>query len=218
MNTTRIVVDHAGSSKSALLKFYKEPSDWGLVSLSGQRSQATQLPYGFACNTYRFGWIPQVLEVSKMSLDSFLAIFQECPFWCLHAKTAISHVTKQGIRPFLQGALTGFKIQSELLKVFWWHAESRHGSFHQDIPDKGLVNKTTFGNRCYYTEYRFILGLCKQTYSHENNTHSLKVAKFWRNYVGRKKVNVSILLMRVKFANCPRGKKQVSLYLENIKI
>ena len=80
MNTTRIFIDYLGSFKSALREFQKEPSDWALVSPSGCRSQAIQLPSGFVCSTYRFGWIPQVLKVPKMPSDSSLAIFRKATF------------------------------------------------------------------------------------------------------------------------------------------
>lgn len=78
-----------------------------LVSLSGHRSQVTQLPSGFTCKgnldfSSSFCHLP--------GKQSSSLTWKDCHEPCEQVST----------RPFLQGAFIGF------LKSFWWHQESRH--------------------------------------------------------------------------------------------
>lgn len=150
--------DHIDSFKTASMGSHKEFSDWTLISFSGKRSHATELPSGFACNTYRLGWVPQVLEVPKMSWDSFLlpprkatfAPYTERLSWTLWIRKV--------------PVLFSGRLQSQFLflKASWWHPEPRQVFLRHATPVKVLVNKTTFRNRLYvsyYEDIRFLLDL-----------------------------------------------------------
>lgn len=126
------------------------------------------------------------LRSPQVSCGPFHAISQEGNLRSFPGK-ASNHVTKPGTRRFVQRAYR-LQSQSSFLRAFRWHPESGHVSqtWHSS---QVLVNKTTTGNwlMSCYEAIRFLLDLCKHTHCQEhNNTHLLRVSKFWRDQVQRK--------------------------------
>ena len=110
MNTTRTVVDHvilfqicfAGFSQGTFRLNFSQP----IVTQRTSHTVATWL-----CLQCLQVWVGSSSSWGLQHVWRFLLChLQESNFCFLPEKTAVNHVTKQGTRPFLQGALIGFKF------------------------------------------------------------------------------------------------------------
>lgn len=106
-----------GSLKCALLESEKEFPNQALTSATGKRSQTALLPLSFACDTYNFVLVLQVLKALQNILRFFLAISQESNLYFLPGKAAMNLMNKQDTRPKLQGAFICFRGYIFYLRV-----------------------------------------------------------------------------------------------------
>ena len=68
-----------------------------------------------------------------------------------------------------------------------------------EIPAKALAIKPMFLFVSCYKKSRFLLNLWKQLYCHENKNKHCEFSEFQRDQSGRKMINISILLTKIKF-------------------
>lgn len=113
--------------------FHTESPNWTWISPSMLRSQATYMPSDFACNAYRYGWIPQVPKVPKMSWGSSFAIYRECN---LCSKNKKPRWFPKGLLLASQVNCNSFKLSGRIhvwarLSKTWYSSQS-------------LGNKTSF--------------------------------------------------------------------------
>ena len=100
---TRIVIDHISFFKFSLLEFYKESSDWALVTHSRYRSQATELPSGFGAIPIGLGGFPkfwrspiclQVLSLPSFMKATFILHLERIP-WTIWPRKEPDHFSKE---------------------------------------------------------------------------------------------------------------------------